>query len=55
MSDFQIGDRVELLETEAPGMVIGKSYGAVRYEVRCDDGRYVRDLLPEALRLIEEH
>jgi hypothetical protein len=55
MSDFQIGDRVKLFETELQGMVIGKSYGDVRYEVRCDDGLYVRDLLPDALRRIDEH
>ena len=55
MSDFQIGDRVKLIGTELHGVVIGKSYGDVRYEVRCDDGLHVRELLPEALAPIEEH
>jgi hypothetical protein len=54
MRDFQLGDRVELVETEFQGMIIAKSYGDVRYEVRCDDGLHLRDLVPEALRLLEE-
>ena len=39
---------------ELEGVVISKSYGEVRYEVRYDNGRYVRELLPEALSLIVE-
>ena len=54
VTDFQIGDRVKLTGTELEGVVIGKSYGDIRYEVRCDNGLYVRELLPEALFLIEE-
>ena len=54
MTDFQIGDRVKLVETDREGVIVGKCYGDVRYEVRCDDGTYVRDLPPEALRLIEQ-
>jgi hypothetical protein len=54
VADFQIGDRVKLADPELEGVVIGKSYGEVRYEVRCDNGRYVRELLPNALSLIDE-
>jgi hypothetical protein len=54
MTDFQIGDRVKLAGTELEGMVIGKSYGDIRYEVRCDNGLYMRELPPEALFLIQE-
>jgi hypothetical protein len=54
VADFQVGDRVKLADPELEGVVISKSYGQVRYEVRCDDGRYVRELLPEALSLVEE-
>ena len=54
VADFQIGDRVKLADPELEGVVIGKSYGEVRYEVRCDNGHYVRELLPEALSLIEK-
>ena len=52
--DFQIGDRVRLTNAELEGVVISKSYGNVRDEVRCDNGHYVRELLPEALSLIEK-
>jgi len=54
VNDFQIGDRVKLVETDREGVIIGKSYGDIRYEVRCDNGLHMRDLLPEALFLIEE-
>jgi hypothetical protein len=54
VNDFQTGDRVKLVETDREGVIIGKSYGDVRYEVRCENGTYVRALPPEALRLIEE-
>ena len=54
VTDFQIGDRVKLAGTELGGVVIGKCYGDIRYEVRCDDGAYMRELLPEALRPAEE-
>jgi translation initiation factor IF-1 len=52
--DFQIGDRVRLANAELEGVVISKSYGNVRFEVRCDNGHYVRELLPEDLSLIEK-
>jgi hypothetical protein len=35
-------------------VIIGRCYGDVRFEVRCDNGTYVQDLPPEALRLIEQ-
>lgn len=54
VNDFQIGDRVKLVETDREDVIIGRCYGDVRYEVRCDNGTYVRDLPPEALRLIEQ-
>ena len=54
MNNFQIGDRVKLVETNREGVIIGKTYGDIRYEVRCDNGLHVRDLRPEALRLSEE-
>jgi hypothetical protein len=51
--DFQIGDRVKVADAELEGVVTSKSYGDVRYEVRCDNGRYMRELRPEGLALIE--
>jgi hypothetical protein len=54
VNEFQIGDRVKLVETDREGVIIGRCYGDVRFEVRCDNGTYVRDLPPEALRLIEQ-
>jgi hypothetical protein len=54
VNEFQIGDRVKLVETDRVGVIIGRCYGDVRYEVRCDNGAYVQDLPPEALRLIEQ-
>jgi len=53
VNEFQIGDRVKLVETDREGVIIGRCYGDERYDVRCDNGIYVRDLSPEALRLIE--
>jgi hypothetical protein len=53
-TDFQIGDRIKLAGTDLVGVVIGKSYGDVRYEVRREDGVYLRELLPEALRRVQE-
>ena len=54
VNEFQIGDRVKLVETDREGVIIGRCYGDVRFEVRCDNGTYMRDLPPEALRLIEQ-
>ena len=53
VTDFQLGDRVKVADADLEGVVISKSYGDVRYEVRCDNGRYVRELRPEGLALIE--
>jgi hypothetical protein len=47
-------DRVKLSGTEFEGVFIGKPYGDIRYEVRCDNGLFMREPLPEALFLIEE-
>jgi len=54
VNEFQIGDRVKLVETDRDGVIIGRCYGDVRYEVRCDNGTYVRDLPPEALRPMKQ-
>ena len=54
VNEFQIGDRVKLVETDREGVIIGRCYGDERCEVRCDNGTYVQDLPPEALRLLEQ-
>jgi len=54
VNEFQIGDRVKLVETDREGVIIGRCYGDVRFEMRCDNGTYVQDLPPEALRLLEQ-